>query len=178
MHSFHKLGYIVLDDTVPDTKLRQAVFEEVDRERLSEQLAATESWLTGKYSHVFNLVVQRFYYLRQFSPTLLESLSFRQEEASATHLIEAIRLLEEMNEEGKRKLPADAPLGFIPKKLRPLIEQEGVGRMFFSTASMCSSAAWLRGNVTDLAPHYFRFLHENGRYPGSSMTEVHIRFLA
>ena len=70
-------------------------------------------------------MVQRFYYLRQFSPTLLESLSFRQEEGSAAKLVEAIRLLEEMNEEGKRKLPEDAPLGFIPKKLRPLIEQEG-----------------------------------------------------
>jgi hypothetical protein len=53
LHSFHKLGHIVLNDAVPDTELRQAVFEEVDRERLSEQLAATESWLTGKYSHVF-----------------------------------------------------------------------------------------------------------------------------
>lgn len=125
LHSFHKLGYIVLDETVPDVELRQVVFEEVDRERLSEQLAATDSWLNGKYSHVFNLVVQRFYYLRQFSPTLLESLTFRHEEGSAAKLVEAIRLLEEMNEEGKRKLPQDAPLGFIPKKLRPLIEEEG-----------------------------------------------------
>lgn len=77
LHSFHKLGQIVLDDTVPDGELRNAVFREVGKDRLSEQLTATESWLTGKYSQVFNLVVQRFYYLRQFSPTLLESLAFR-----------------------------------------------------------------------------------------------------
>ena len=125
LHSFHKLGQIVLDDTVPDSELRQAVFREVGKDRLSEQLTATESWLTGKYSHVFNLVVQRFYYLRQFSPILLESLAFRQKEGAAAALVKAVQLLQEMNDEGKRKLPEDAPLGFIPKKLRPLIEQEG-----------------------------------------------------
>jgi TnpA family transposase len=125
LQSFQKLGHIILGDTVPDDEVRQEIFKEIGRERLSEQLTATESWLDGKYSHVFNLVVQRFYYLRQFSPTLLESLAFRQEEGAAAALIEAIQLLQEMNEDGKRKLPEEAPLGFIPRKLRPLVEQEG-----------------------------------------------------
>ncbi len=31
-----------------------------------------------------------------------------------------------MNQSGKRKLPEDAPLGFIPKTLRPLVEKDGV----------------------------------------------------
>jgi TnpA family transposase len=125
LHSFHTLGYLVLDDTVPDSELRPALFREVERERLAEQLAAIESWLTGKYSHIFNLVVQRFYYLRQFSPALLDSLAFQQAEGAAGSLVEAIQLLGEMNEAGKRKLPENAPLDFIPHKLRPLIEQEG-----------------------------------------------------
>ena len=37
----------------------------------------------------------------------------------------AIELLKEMNADGRRKLPDDPPLTFIPKKLRPLIEQDG-----------------------------------------------------
>jgi TnpA family transposase len=36
-----------------------------------------------------------------------------------------MQLLQEMNQEGKRKLPEDAPISFIPKQLRPLIEHEG-----------------------------------------------------
>jgi len=125
LHSFHRLGQIVLDETVPDIELRNAVFREVGKDRLSEQLTATESWLTGKYSHVFNLVMQRFYYLRQFSPAFLKSLTFRREEEADTALVTAIDLLQKMNEDGKRKLPEDAPLGFVPKKLRSLVESAG-----------------------------------------------------
>ena len=59
------------------------------------------------------------------SPAFLESLAFRQEEEAASSLVEAIQLLQKLNEEGKRKLSEDAPLGFIPRKRRPLVEQEG-----------------------------------------------------
>ena len=109
LHSFHKLSQIALDETLPDADLRNAVFQEVGKDRFSEQLTASESWLTGKYSHVFNLGVQRFYYLRQFSPTLVDSLAFRQEEGAATALVKAVQLLQEMNDEGKRRLPEGAP---------------------------------------------------------------------
>lgn len=125
LRSFHTLGRIVLGDTVPDAEVRRAIFDAVDEDRLSEQLDATDAWLTGTYSHVFNLVVKRFHYLRQFSPTLLDSLAFRREKGAETTLVKAIELLQEMNDAGKRKLPEDAPLGFIPKKLRPLVEKEG-----------------------------------------------------
>jgi TnpA family transposase len=125
LQSFSRLGDIILDDTVPDAALRQALFDVVGREQLSDQVSATKTWLTGKYSHVFNLVMQRFYYLRQFSPAFLKSLTFRREEEADTALVTAIDLLQKMNEEGKRKLPEDAPLGFVPKKLRPLVESAG-----------------------------------------------------
>lgn len=32
-------------------------------------------------------------------------------------------------------------------------------------ANTCSTAAWLRPEFADFSPHYFRFLHGNGRYP-------------
>lgn len=115
LDSFQRLGFLILDNTIPDSELRQMFFQEVDRERLLEQVSAAEVWLTGKYSHVFNLVLQRFHYLRQFAPTLLESLAFQAEVTGATSLIQATQLLREMNQTGKRKLPEDAPLAFIPR---------------------------------------------------------------
>ncbi|MCB0016189.1 MAG: Tn3 family transposase [Anaerolineales bacterium] len=125
LHSFHRLGQILLDDTIPDADLRGVLFQEVDKEQLVSQLTATESWLTGKYGHVFNLVVKRFYYLRQFSPILLEHLAFRHEEGAGKTVIQAIQLLQEMNGEGKRKLPDEVPLGFVPRNIRSFIEQGG-----------------------------------------------------
>ena len=37
--------------------------------------------------------------------------------------MEAVQLLRELNEANKRKLPDDAPLDFIPRRLRPLVEE-------------------------------------------------------
>ncbi len=85
--SFQRLGRLILDEAIPEAELRQLLFQEVDRERLIEQVTAAEVWLTGKYSHVFNLVLQRFHYLRQFAPTLLESLIFQEEEAGSASLV-------------------------------------------------------------------------------------------
>ena len=71
-------------------------------------------------------MLQRFYYLRQFAPALLDSLVFQEEEAGSKSLVQATRLLRAMNQADKRKLPEDAPLGFIPKNLRPFVEKDGV----------------------------------------------------
>lgn len=130
--SFQQLGRLILDEAIPPAELRQLLFQEVDRERLVEQVTAAEAWLTGKYSHVFNLVLQRFHYLRQFAPTLLESLTFQEEEAGSASLVQATQLLRAMNQSGRRKLPEDAPLGFIPKTLRPFVEKDGVVDVFLA----------------------------------------------
>ena len=46
--SFHILGKLVLGDEVNDAQLRQAVFGEIDRETLADQVESVEIWLTGK----------------------------------------------------------------------------------------------------------------------------------
>jgi hypothetical protein len=89
-------------------------------------MTSVERLLTGKHSHVLNLVVDRFTYLRQFSPALLQHLDFRMEEGVYAPVVEAIHLLQEMNRDNRRKLPEDAPTEFIPRKLRSLVEQNGV----------------------------------------------------
>lgn len=123
--TLHMIGQVILDEAVADEKLRQVLFSKVNRDKLTTQMTDVETWLTGKYSHVFNLVVERFPYIRQFAPTLLAQLDFHLEEETQSTIVKAAELLHEMNSSGKRKLPDDPPLDFIPKKLRPLVEQNG-----------------------------------------------------
>ena len=99
--------------------------KKIDKDDLSDQIEAVDVWLTGKYSHVLNLVTQRFSYIRQFSPALLRHLNIIAEDNGNSDLPKAIDLLNDLNEENKRKLPEDAPIGFIPKKIRPLIQVNG-----------------------------------------------------
>ena len=67
----------------------------------------------------FNLVVDRFPYIPPVCAYLIESAVFAWKGTQST-IVGAVKLLQQMNEDNKRKLPDDAPLGFIPKKLRGL----------------------------------------------------------
>ncbi len=123
--TFKTLGEVLLDESVNDQELRKTMFDHVDRGTLVSQMNAVDIWLSGKYSHPFNLVVQRHSYLRQFAPTFLAHLEFHQEEGVHSPVIEAIQLLQELDDQNKRKLPEDAPLGFLSRTLRPLVVQNG-----------------------------------------------------
>ncbi|WP_341792643.1 MULTISPECIES: Tn3 family transposase [unclassified Rickettsia] len=120
------IAELVLDSSIEDTKLRKAILNQVNRETLEQHLLTSQAWLTGKFSHLFHLVVERFSYLRQFSPALIAHLKFEAKGERATNLLKAIELLHELNQQQKRKLPDDAPIDFIPKKLRSLVKPQGI----------------------------------------------------
>ena len=80
--TFYTLGEVILDENIHDSELRAALFAKISKDQLTTQMDTVEIWLTGKYSHVFYLVMQRFSYLRQFAPTLLENLAFQLEEGA------------------------------------------------------------------------------------------------
>lgn len=116
---------LVLDSTIEDIELRGAIFSQTNRKMLEQHLLTSQRWLTGKFSHLFHLVVERFSYLRRFSPALIMHLQFEAKGERATHLLNAIELLHELNQKQKRKLPENAPLEFVPKKLLPLVQPQG-----------------------------------------------------
>lgn len=93
--------------------------------RFPTQIIQAEEWVTGKKSHSFVEVVKRFSYLRQFSLALMENISFEVEPTVKSSVPEAINILRKMNAEGKRKVPADAPLDFIPNRCLPFVEIDG-----------------------------------------------------
>lgn len=120
------IGGLILDRSIEDVRLRSAIFNQVNPEMLEQHLLDSQAWLTGKFSHVFRLVVERFSYLRQFSPSLIEHLQFEAKGERSKQLLKAVDLLQELNQQQKRKLPDNAPIGFIPKKLQPLVKTQGV----------------------------------------------------
>lgn len=125
LKTFKSFTELIFDQKITDASLRQTLFEEIGEELLLTQKEAVEVWLNGKHSHIFNLVRDRFSYIRQFSPSLLKHVQLRFENDEMTSLDMAITILREMNADNKRKLPDDPPIGFIPKKIRPLVVIDG-----------------------------------------------------
>lgn len=61
------------------------------------------------------MIGDRYSYLRQFIPTFLNALPL-DGNAETAGLREAIEILRELNESGKRKIPGDAPIDFVDAK--------------------------------------------------------------
>lgn len=119
------IANILLDDKVEDQNLRQVIFDSVSQEELANLTLSSQAWLSGKLSHVFHLVIERFSYLRQFSPALLASLEFEAIGDKASSLLEGIHLLNQLNQKQQRKLPQEVPIDFIPKNLLNFILSRG-----------------------------------------------------
>lgn len=124
--TFHTMGTLVLDDSIDDAQLRQMLFAQIDKKLLEKQVSEVDIWLSDKHSHVFHQVSQRYSYLRQYAPAFIAAIDLHHETETPSPVIKAVTLLREMNTQGKRKLPEDAPLGFIPRKVRDLVEEDGV----------------------------------------------------
>ena len=75
--TFRMVGTVILDDSIDDSQLRPILFQQIDKDSLSKQVSEVDTWLTDKHSHVFHQVTQRYSYLRQFAPSLLEAVELQ-----------------------------------------------------------------------------------------------------
>jgi hypothetical protein len=127
---FTSIGEVLLDENISDDCLRETLFSKFSQEELTERLEQSKEWTTGKNSHVFRGVMGRFSYLRQFSKSFLEHLEFESSQGESSQLklislLDAIETLKEMNQSGKRKLPAEASVAFVPDRFRSFVENNG-----------------------------------------------------
>ena len=83
-----------------------------------------------------SLVGEHYPQLRRYAPALIETLQFRPAPV-ARGLIEAVDVLREMNRDGLRKVPQNAPLGFIRRRWEAyVIGPEGIDRRFYELCVM------------------------------------------
>ena len=114
--------------------------------------------LGNNYSDSLQRVITRHSYLRQFAPALIQHITF-QADPRIRHRTISWRpsLSWIMNDAGKYALPEDAPTGFIPKKLRPFVFQDGKP---YKPAWECALLTALRDQVKSgnlAVPHSKRF---------------------
>jgi TnpA family transposase len=145
-----EIAGVLLDTEVKDSQVRATIFNQIERDTLEKHTLASKAWLSGKFSHLFHLVVGRFSYLRQFSPAFIASLELEGKGERSLSLIKAVRVLQELNQNQKRKLPKDIPISFIPKKLLPMVKkQEAIDRQAWECALLVGIRDEIKiGNLT------------------------------
>ena len=127
LSALKSLGDVILDESIGPDELRDTLFEKVPREQLAEYVEDADEWVSGKSSHSFNGVAKRYSAMRKFTPALLHALRLMQDtgEDDRGPCLQALDTLKELNDTGKRKLPADATVDFVPRQLRAFVQPDG-----------------------------------------------------
>jgi len=109
-----------------------------------------------------DLLQKRFYSLRKYTPTLLKVLEFHSTKANEP-LLQAIEILREMNESGKRKIPDESPVDFISKRWKKhLFEDDGtINRHYYEMAVLTELREHVRaGDVSIVGSKQYRDFEE------------------
>lgn len=112
---------IVTDTTVPDGQIGGLIRgERIGWPRLRSAVAQAVPRLPRDHGHLASLDGS-YGYLRQFTPQVLTAVRFAGGTA-ATGLLEAVEMLRELNATNARRVPVDAPDGFVPARWRGYLE--------------------------------------------------------
>lgn len=103
---------IIIDPNVADENLRPAIHQFFPEAKLQTTFIECEKINEPLDEDFFTLVGKKYNYLRQFIPAFLRTLPL-DGNVETKGLRDAIGILREMDETGKRKLPNDAPTDFV-----------------------------------------------------------------
>jgi len=118
---FGELGSILLDSSIPDGEVRKAVFERVGSpEGLRAAVEESERLVRPADDNYFDFLGERYSYIRQFAPAFLDAFRFRSNQREDP-LLDAVSLLRTLNAAGRRRVPEEAPLAFVPARWGPYI---------------------------------------------------------
>jgi len=112
---------VLADPAIADEEVGGLLRERIGMSRLRAALAEPATTrLPRDHGHLAQLA-SSYAYLRQFTPQVLEAITFSGG-AAAAELLEAVAVLRSLNATGARSVPATAPTGFVPARCRGYLD--------------------------------------------------------
>ena len=152
LSTFCKLGEIALDTAIEPINVREHLFKVISQEDLATQIEAITDWTTGKHSDVLPGVIQRYSFLRRFTPAFINSIRVTADDPEHS-CVEALTLLRELNEGNKRTVPDDATLAFVPKSARKwvIVDQGKISKRAWETVLLLKVRDEIRAGNLNVA---------------------------
>lgn len=121
----HLDPFKTLETVMPWSKLVESIEE-------AKKLARPAS-----YDYI-DLLENRYNQLRKYTPILVKSLKFNSSNTASNSLIKALNVLKDMNANGKRTVPEDAPTDFMSNRWNKcLYEKDGsINRHYYEIATL------------------------------------------
>ncbi|MFC5203117.1 DUF4158 domain-containing protein [Streptomyces kaempferi] len=117
---------VLLDVAIADEEVGGRLRNTLGMERLRAAAAGSTPRLPRDHGHLA-MLDDSYSYLRQFTPEVLRAISFKGS-AGAESLMEAVKILKELNATGARKVPDGAPTDFVPVRWAGYLEQAAKSR--------------------------------------------------
>lgn len=106
---FEEVGEIVLDPEITDAQLRQSIHEQISPEKMRVAVEECKRLRRPLDDNYYDFLADCYPTLRQFTPALLSTLTFRSNRATSP-LLEAVHFVQQLNELHKRKVSGTAPI--------------------------------------------------------------------
>ncbi|MDA8353018.1 MAG: Tn3 family transposase [Firmicutes bacterium] len=134
---FVDLTTVLLEAKKKGQDLDEAIASTITWERLAQERDEARALTRPANYDYLDLVKNRYNYLRQYTPTFLDVMQFRSTQAAAP-LLEAVDVIRDLNRSGKRKVPEDAPLEFLPDRWLPYVmdDQGRINKVYYEMATM------------------------------------------
>ncbi len=120
VHLFRALARAVLDPAIADPHLRPAIYTRLTPAVLRRAADEADRLVRPLDDSYFDFFETRYGYLRQCTPTFLETVAF-QAMQEPDPLLQAVAVLHQLNTTQRRMVPSDAPTDFVPLKWRPYV---------------------------------------------------------
>jgi hypothetical protein len=133
---YAKIGSALIASKAAQTDPFAAIEVIIPWEQFTASVAQAEKLSRDEAFDALALLTDYFTTLRKYAPALLEAFQFRGAPV-AQSLLDAIDLLRAMNRTGARKVPADAPLEFVPPRWARSVGAGGdIDRRFYELCAL------------------------------------------
>ena len=156
-----KVGTALIDAKKAKADPYTAIEAVVSWERFTESVLEAEQLARDENFDHLALVSDHYAQLRRYEPMLLEIFEFRAAPV-VQDIVDAVATLKSLNQSGDRKVPADAPTGFVRKRWQPFVFKDGgIDRKYYELCAMSELKNAVRaGDVAVIGSRQFKDFDE------------------
>jgi TnpA family transposase len=156
LQTLYDLGQILLNPDVEDHTIRTKAFEHISQIQLQTAIGETKQLIRPQNDAYVDYFGKSYKRVRHFSSRFLATLQFQSGQEDQG-LLKALQLVREIHAGIRRKVPDDAPTGFVPEAWLPYVVQaEGIDRRYYELTALWVLRQELRSGAIYLT-HSRRF---------------------
>ena len=166
---YSRIGRVLLEAKQSGSDAFAAIETVLPWDRFSESVTEAEKLTQPVEFDYLPLIGDGFTQLRRYTPILLETLSLKAAPA-AQAIVAGVETLRAMNQRQARRVPEDAPVSFVRKRWKSLVQNdEGIDRRFYELCVLSELRNGLRsGDIWVQGSRQFRdfeeYLLPSGRF--------------